>query len=276
MALAVKGDEVLALCKSANDQLAAQDMTAAIKTAEEAIVLAEKSGSKSAKGNAFLTLATVKAYDPEMSKDAMDAAKKAKSAFADAYDTTGEGTALAVIGNIHKENINTFEGGSDQQKEAFQGAFRNSKEAVRLMKIEGGAPKEALAIASLNVAMTSCIAQRPKDGLNLAKEAVDLYEDLGDDMGACTAMCYLAELHVWAGHNEDWKRVSMYLDMAHGHTAAAGYWAEKAKALADRIGFQEGSDRMSYVLSMERVQKDAGMRSTPFDYTAWMDMWTAA
>jgi hypothetical protein len=274
MALAVKGADVLALCQTANSQLATQDLPLALKTAEEAVALAESSGVKSAKGSALLTLATIQAYDNGTTKAALDSAKKAKSCFADCFDTASEGACLAVIGNIHKENIAVMEPGSDAQKEAFQGAFRNSKEAIRLMKMEGvdNCSKDALATACLNVAMTGTIAQKAKEGLPAAKEAMDLYEELGDKMGQCMAMCYLAELHVLAGHGEDWQRLSMFLPMAKGHTAAAGYWAEKAQAMSREVGFQEGVDRMGGLLTHERVQKDAAFRSLPFDYDKWTEV----
>merc|ERR1712083_831878 len=117
--------------------------------------------------------------------------------------------------------------------------------------------------------------QKQKEGLPAAKDAVDAFQELGDEWGTCMAMCYLAELHVWQGHPEDWRRMSMFLPMASSHTAAAGYWAEEAQQLANKLGFEEGQTRMAHVLSHERVVKDASKRNVPFDYATWAEAATA-
>jgi hypothetical protein len=250
-------------------------LAAATKTANDAIELAEKSGLKSAKGSAILSLATVQEWEAAADfgkhKEALATAKKAQKCFQEVFDAAGEGMALTVIGNVNKELFLAAEQGSDEWKQAYQGTFRSSKEAVRLMKAEGGGNTEALATASMNVAMFASIGQKPKDGLGAAKDAVDIFEELGDEQGLCMSMCYLAELHVLAGSYEDWNRLAMYLPMASSHSAAAGYWAEKAYALCEKTNFGEGKERMGWILTHERVVKDAGKRSVQFDYSSWAD-----
>lgn len=278
MALAnIEKSEVAALRQTVNE-LIDTDLAGARSTALEAVAMAtvaeKEKKSLSAKaelGGALLSLCTVQTFADEFT-EAVDNAKRARGLFKEALDEGGEGAAVAIMANVYKELITRSTDNPEAQKECFQNCLRNSREAVRLLKKgEPGVYNDALASALTNLAYASSVAQKFKEGLPAAKEAVDLCQELGDESGAALAMCYLADLHIIAGHNEDYARMGMFLNMATGHTAAAGYWAERALPLCQKYNLEDGLYHMKLILEMERVVKDAKFRNIPFDYSSWMD-----
>lgn len=108
-----------------------------------------------------------------------------------------------------------------------------------------------------------------KDALVQYNDQKELCLKEGDKLGAAEAALAMSQIHVMAGKIEDNRRLSLFLPMAKMHPAMAGANAELAQALYYELGPEKYSEQLKSaqtVLDMERVQWNAALRGSKFDY----------
>jgi len=270
--LALPSDKIGHLQVAVQDQILSNSHEEAMRSAKEALALAQKEGSKASGGVALLSMGQVLRATGK-SKDAVTKASEARDMFKKAQGVTGEGVALALIATVHHEQTEEFSYDPGAQKSAYVSSVRAARDAVRCLKEGGGAP---LVLAEVqNTYCTLMLLKGDyKAAVPAALDATEIYKAQGDEAGLAESQLNLAESHVLAGANEDYQRQQWFLPMGCYHAAAAGARAEQALQLFQRLGKKDKVGRCKVILEMERVVACSSYRSKPFCYDTWKDQLT--
>jgi len=258
--------EVEPLVQAVNELLGTHELDEAMEKAQEAVVVGQQAKDKVTEAVALLLVAQVQLASEDLD-EAMQTAKSAKMKFMTRGIEAGEGIAQGLIADVQFKALhNIYDPGA--HKSAVRNTAGAYKQAIDLMH-QAGVKTNALANAQTSLAALSLSTKDAKTAIPAAKEALDIYQELGDDAGSAEAALVLAEAHVLAGISEDYIRQQLILPPATAHAAAAGKCAEMARGFFEVLEDWDKYERAQAILDMEKVQTNAKFREVQFVYDTW-------
>lgn len=257
-----------------------KDMQRMLVKAQEHRLVSQKTGNAKSEMSSLMGITTLHLLQAGL-PEALEAAGEALAVARKAKDAEREAITQLTLGYLRVASGDE-QGARDTIGEVTR-ACQNAKDAkwaepasTQLERLQlvaetlaGASGKVPLATSLLALAHISVATGNLVYGLAAAKEAMVLFEEVGDERGVAAAGLALAEGHIAAGVKEDGPRQAAYMPMATRHASAAGAAAERANGIFRKLGIEGGTRITQAILDMQRIQMTASCRKQIFHYPTW-------